>query len=40
MAELSKEQHRAISRGEVGTLKSDIRVHRVPNPFYSADHSG
>ncbi len=40
MAAPSKEQRKAISRGEVGTLKSDIRVHRVPNPFYSPDHSG
>ncbi|MBB5091283.1 hypothetical protein HNQ68_001824, partial [Pseudochrobactrum saccharolyticum] len=32
MAAPSKEQRKAISRGEVGTLKSDIRVHRVPNP--------
>lgn len=40
MAAPSKEQRKAILRGEIGTLKSDIRVHRVPNPFYSPEHSG
>lgn len=40
MAAPSKAQSKAISRGEVGSLKSEVRVHRVPNPFYSPDHSG
>lgn len=40
MAAPSKAQRKAISRGEVGSLKSEVRVHRVHNPFYTADHAG
>lgn len=40
MAVPTKEQRTSISRGEVGSMKSDVRVHRISNPYYSPDHSG
>lgn len=40
MAAPSKQQRKAITRGEVGNLKSDVHVHRVPNPYYVPNHAG
>lgn len=40
VAAASKQQRKAIARSEVGSLKSDVRVFNVANPFYEPRHAG